>query len=484
MPNKKSFILICASLLMAFASVAETTLIQGNAFYYRGKKIEVHEYKDLFTFKSEPIGMGDIPADGSFRFEINIDNPGLYLIKIGKVNAHLFVIPGDEYTVVIPEPLEMDRFSPAKDVFVLPEIFEATHKLNYYITEVEKDINQFLIENTHKLNSRAGTKMADSLITVLVNDYGNVEMGYFKEYMHWRLAEFEINTGHSKRSVFAKYFQEEQAAYDQLGFANAFRLLYPNYMSPHSVHKWGDSLSAALTEMRFSKSLSLLATDPYLQRQDFRELLFVTEMYELGSRRIYEQSIVLAMLDSIEMRTQEPAIRQIAQDARALLVRLAPGTPAPDFTFADVIGNQYRISEYQGRHIYIQFFQKLTPETLRQMSLMKVLKEGYGTDIAMFSLSTEESLRELRNISEKHDFDWFFGKIALPDQVINAYDLRAMPAYFLLDENLNLLRSPAPPPGPRIEQVFARLWASKHPNKNMPFKLQPPEVPEESAEAP
>ena len=105
---------------------------------------------------------------------------------------------------------------------------------------------------------------------------------------------------------------------------------------------------------------------------------------------------------------------------------------------------------------------------------MKVLREGYGADIAMFSFSTNESLKRLREIPKKHDFDWFFGKIGSPDKVKEDYDLRAMPQYFFIDEELKIVQHPTPPPGSSIERKFAKIWNEKHPNKAVPFKLQPP----------
>ena len=166
------------------------------------------------------------------------------------------------------------------------------------------------------------------------------------------------------------------------------------------------------------------------------------------------------------------------------MLKLAPGTRAPNFVFADVVGNLYRISEYEGYYIYIQFFDEFNSESLRQMSLMKVLREGYGADIAMFSFSTSESLKRLREIPGKHDFDWFFGKVGSPDQVMEDYELRALPEYFFLDEELKIIKSPTPPPGAKIEKQFAKIWNQKHPNKSVPFKLQPPPIHEDDVPPP
>lgn len=474
--------LLSIAILVFVCHTAEATetLIQGNAFTYRGKEIEIHRYLDLFTFQSEAIVSQDISDDGSFKFTIDVKNTGIFLVKIGKIHAHLFVVPGDQYTLVIPEPSEEDRFNPAKDIFIQPEIFESTERLNYQITKLEHIINSFFIDNTtdsYRLRSGGGIKsLADSLIPDLKQQFADVELPYFQEHMHYRLAEFELNTRHSRSSVYAKYFKDNKPAFDHLSFANAFKIFYNDYMSPRSTLRFSDSVESSINKADLSQLQSYLSSDPFLSQPEFLELLIVTELYELGREKIYPSTIIISLLDQVLESTTSSEISTLVADSKEILLRLAPGTRAPDFVFADVVGNLYRISEYEGSHIYIQFFDEFDSETMHQMSLMKVLREGYGSDIAMFSFSTSESLKRLRDIPSKHDFDWFFGKVGTPDKVVNDYELRAMPEYFFLDDNLNFICSPTPPPGGRIERMFAKVWNEKHPNKMMPFKLQPPTV--------
>lgn len=465
-------------LVLAFTVTARPTLIQGNAFYYRGHTIEIHKYLDLFTFKSVSITSMEIPNDGSFKFTIDVPKTGLYLVHIGKINAHLFVEPGNEYTLVIPEPDEMDKFNPAKDVFIQPEIFESKDRLNYHITELEKKLNRFVIEHTDQIIGNNIKAPADSMIALTTETFKKVDSEFFRTYFHFRMAEFELVTGHSRSSVYSKYFENHAPAYDQLSFANAFLLLYNDYMYPKSPHKFSDSLEVTMNTLQFTAAMRLLSTDPFLKRQDYLQLLLAEELYHLGRERKYPSTTVLHMLDSLAGVTTIPEVRTIVTNAREILNRLAPGTKAPQFEFSDIVGNLNRISDFEGKYIYIQFFDKFTPETLRQMSLMKVLKEGYGADIAMFSISTGESVKRLREISESYNFDWLFGLSSSPDELREDYDLRALPAYFFLDEHLLFVKSPAPPPGEKIERIFAQIWNSQHPNKSLLFKLQPPEVSE------
>ncbi|MCO4805140.1 MAG: hypothetical protein KC456_00980 [Flavobacteriales bacterium] len=474
--------------LFSLQIFAGETLIQGNAFYHKGKDIELHKYLDLFTFQSEVVTSQEIIEDGNFRFQIDLNETGLYLLKIGKVHAHIFLSPDDQYTVVMPEPIEADRYNPAKDVFIQPEIFEANSKLNYLVTKLEQRINRFFISNTsqsYNLRSAGNIRaIADVFLDSLHSEFDKVDHPYFKSFFHYRLAEFELNTRHSNKVVYDKYFQAGEVSFSQLSFANSFKTFYNDYMTPKSVHRFSDSLESCISRNDYEGALRYLSTDQFLQRPELLELAFVSGLFELGREGVYPIYTIIALLDSAHSKSEFENIKTLATNSKDILLKLAPGTRAPNFVFADVVGNLYRISEYEGYYIYIQFFDEFNSESLRQMSLMKVLREGYGADIAMFSFSTSESLKRLREIPGKHDFDWFFGKVGSPDQVMEDYELRALPEYFFLDEELKIIKSPTPPPGAKIEKQFANIWNQKHPNKSVPFKLQPPPIHEDDVPPP
>jgi len=470
--------------LLLNARAAETT-IQGNAFYYRGKTIELHQYLDLFTFKSAVLEKMEIQADGSFKFEIDPDKTGLYLVKIGRVNAHLFIEPGNQYTLVFDEPEGGESYNLAKDIFVMPDIFESEGKLNRHITEIEKTINQFLIDNSKYYGRGVNQKIipkADSLVVLLNELYADSKSDYLKTHLHFRLATLELQTNHGKQKVYDRYFKNHEPAYEHISFSNAFGLFfeeYLTYLNPTSEYRFQAIADSAIANNNYDLLYSCMSVDPFLQKRSFRELLIATELYELGAEQKSNVKGILALLDSLIMNAQDDACRLVAANAEQLLTRFSPGALTSDFEFADALGNTYRISEFKGRYVYIQFFKNFTAETLKEMSLMKILKEGYGTDIAMFSISTKEPPARLKSFTEKYDFNWIFGTAQSPESLLMNYDLRALPAYFYLDKDLKFIKVPSPPPGSRIEVLFAKTWNEAHPNKPLLFKLQPPEVTEE-----
>ncbi len=396
------------------------TVIQGNAFTYRGQVVEFHEYLDLYTFESAVLSRTVVAEDGSFKFELNLRKKGLYLLTIGEVNAHLFVLPDQTYTLVVPEPLEDDQISPAKDVFVHPDIFEGDSKLNYQITELEKTINRFFIDNTGDFLGKGIRKKSDSLLTFLDEEFDGIDSEMFQEYFHFKKAEFELMTAHGFQNVFDKYFRGREILYHQLSYANSFKLVfdeYFNYTAPKSEERFSKEVKEALSKGSYSRLYGAFDRDPLLQNKAVRELLLISQLYEIGKERKYDLDMIISLLDSVIMSAEHSIAKLIAANAQSQLMFMSTGSIAANFEFSDVIGNTYRIHEYKGRYVYLQIIEDFTPETLRQMSLMKVLKEGYGAEIAMFSISVSEPLGSLQQISKRYDFDWMIGKAMSPEKL-------------------------------------------------------------------
>mgnify|MGYP000871662766 CR=1 FL=1 len=481
----KITLLVLSFFFVSFVGFSEQTTIQGNAFYYRGKTIEIRQYLDLFTFKSSVLEKMEIQSDGSFKFQFNVEKTGLFLVKIGRINAHLFIEPGNQYTLVYDKPEGEESYNLAKDIFIMPDIFESDGKLNKHITDIEKSINQFLIDNSRYYGRGVSQKIipkADSLVILLNELYSDTKSEYLKTHLHFRLATLELQTNHGKQKVYDKYFKNYSPAYNHISFSTAFGFFFEEYLTflnPSSAYRFQSIADSAIANTNYDLIYSCMEVDPFLEKRTFRELLIATELYELGAEQKANLNDIISLLDSLIMNAQDDACRLIAANAEQLLTRFSPGALASDFEFADAQGNTYRMSEFKGRYVYIQFFDNFTAETLKEMSLMKILKEGYGTDIAMFSISTKENPARLKSFTKKYDFNWVFGTAQTPGSLLTNYDLRALPAYFYLDKDLKFIKVPSPPPGSRIEVLFAKTWNEEHPNKPLLFKLQPPEVTEE-----
>lgn len=468
---------ILALLVLLFSlqhAFGQKNLVQGNGLEYRNKTLQVLRYSDLFTFTTEEVATCQIGENGNFSVEFSVEEDELMLLKIGRVNAHLFVQPSVKYTIVLPEPPIEDRYNLGIDPFILPEIFETGGDLNLWISALERDFNAFTMASSLAIiESGNAAKQEHDKIR---ERYAEIDNEFFQDYFKFRSIQFLAVNGKARSKSLMKTFQEAGINYDQLSFFNAMSILFSDYLSGYSAHEFSDSARYSISNGSYEMLDHTLRKVPELENNQLRELVIITQLFELAKEREYQPMVILGMLEEIHKQTQFREHRTILSNAISRLKYLSVGTKAPNFDFNSVEGDGLDLARYRKRIVYIQFFDQLTPETLRQMSLMKVLKQGYGEDIAMFSLSIGMNASELKNLSTEYNFKWFFGAVSNPEAVRRLYELRSYPTYFLIDENGKFVSSPAPEPGARIERIFAKLYEEKYPGRNKPFKLQPPIV--------
>lgn len=475
------FGIILSILFFAELACAKQTLIQGNGIEYRNKTLKVHQYVDLFTFTTKEIAETQIGDQGNFKFEIDVAESRLLLITIEEINAHLFVEPGVKYTLLLPQPPMESTYGLGIDPFIQPEVFETGGELNMHITSLEKDLNAFAMASSMAVPNTGRTK-AESFAEEIKLKYKKVTIPYFEEYLKYRMFAFLAANGSAKRNRFKEEFIQLEPSYDQLSYAQALNLVFTNFLSPYSAKAHSDSARLAITSGSYILLDKVIAEKSILKPQRIRELVLITQLHELCEEGVYNEKLIVELLMEAKSQTPFEEHKTLIDNILQKIIYLSPKTQAPNFSFQSVQSQHVELEDYNSNVVYIQFFEKLNPETLRQMSLMKVLKEGYGEDIAMFSLSLTMSPGELKNLSREYDFNWFFGSVENPQMVKRAYELRSYPTYFLIDEDGLLIQSPADVPGARIERKFAEIYENKHPGVNKPFKLQPPEVTDDSVD--
>jgi peroxiredoxin len=113
-------------------------------------------------------------------------------------------------------------------------------------------------------------------------------------------------------------------------------------------------------------------------------------------------------------------------------------SPAPDFLLTDVNGTTFRLSDYRGRVVVLEFMQTTCGYCKEQEPRMRELRSRFPGDVVMVMISTnpgdtEEILRQYRDQN-------LVGWIAIRDTsgVINAYNVQGTPTIFIIDKNGNI----------------------------------------------
>lgn len=114
---------------------------------------------------------------------------------------------------------------------------------------------------------------------------------------------------------------------------------------------------------------------------------------------------------------------------------LQPGRPAPDFTLTDVGGQEVSLSQFRGKVVLLDFWASWCGPCIANLPHIRELKKK-AADLPMvfLNLSLDSSESAWRKAIEEHGIEGVHVRSGIwGSGTTNAYNVRAIPAYFLVD---------------------------------------------------
>lgn len=124
---------------------------------------------------------------------------------------------------------------------------------------------------------------------------------------------------------------------------------------------------------------------------------------------------------------------------------------AHDFGLQDIYGRGFRLSDYKGKVIILNFFATWCPPCREEMPFFNEIAEEYKDDVKVIAINVGgESLSRVKNFAERLNLGF---TIAIDDTAVsNLYGpITAIPVTYIIDRDLNIARKFI---GSRRKEVF------------------------------
>ncbi len=141
--------------------------------------------------------------------------------------------------------------------------------------------------------------------------------------------------------------------------------------------------------------------------------------------------------------------------------KLAPGAPAIDFTVTDADGKKIKLSELEGKVVYIDFWASWCGPCLAQFPHTKKIKEHFaGKDVVFVYVSIDEDEKAWKAAKKKHGLTGLHTRISggWKAKLADEYGVLGVPSYFLVDKNGNFAVEITPRPS-NTEQLIETIEA-------------------------
>lgn len=447
---------LVAILLLVTGFVNAQVSIKGTAPDYLGKSVSLFIYDDYITYNEKEIAQAKIDAKGNFSLKADVPETQYAFLRIENEIADFFIEKNGSYEVKFPAPTktngDVNEF--VERNFHTLEITDNTwYSLNPSIAAFNNLYDDFLEKNVY-LITRQSTQDRKKLVDNIKafrqdvdTKFSAVHSEFFKTYVDYAFANIRQITMLPEASLYEQYFKDKHIHYRNLEYMSFFHNFYEKKVELLAISNEGHKLVNAInggTSLGFIDEI--LTKNDLLQDINIRRLALIKACQSFYRDDEFKKHKVASLLDKIIEENLHAEITLAAQNMKRNLVKLTPGSPAPEIELRNSANIPMKLSDLKGKYIYLEFTDATCQACNIETMLVQQLKKEFGKKVAFVTVLINDDFEVARKYIQANGYDWTFLISGKHSKVLKDYNVKSMPTYYLIDKNFNLLLSPAQNP--------------------------------------
>jgi len=490
MRTKINFFFLVCSFLSALPGQSATVTVKIETELKKQNHLFIMREADPISRKREILAKYDMNDGSNAAIIFELDETSLIYIRLGWVEYPFFAEPGSTYDLFLPEPGKEVPRSFSKPAKVSP-IFKTikTDELNYLIAAVnrrydaffEEHYMEFAFENLRgndawkrnegerlkKLNwvtenpevKPAATVRTDSLLhqfgLTLISDFeGFGNNFFFDTYLRFTVADLDRMRKKSHDYIFNNYFKGRPVSLRNPAYFQMFEWFNSDFVFRWCERAMAEPFVQAFDRGSFQTLDSLFAQTNWYGEKSFRHasllLAFERDLLIKDAQR-------MAFVSRAEVECDAP-YGLMASRIKGRLLRGKRGQKASGFTLVNPKGELKELSDFAGKHLYVNFYASWCTTCRAEMNQISKLRKTYGKYVEFLSISMDENFEDFKEfVVKRREFaqPFLFGSHN-PD-FIEDWGVYSLPRYVLLDRDGNFLRFDAQSPTGGIERELEKI---------------------------
>jgi len=457
--------LISILLIFSLQIFSQNVIIKGHTPEYAGMELTFLSFVDQVTYTRDTLAVVKVSEKGDFNAEFSVAQTQYVFLLLGVYEGYFFVEPNNQYEIELPERQDKTQAD------LLNPYFEPT-PYHLGIVGVEKDDLNFAIAWFDDAYQKATTTYAyalyqsdsdaviDTLTAQLQRQFTHYQQPYFQQYLRYKLALLRHNAYKEKsKSISNNYFLNKPIEYHNIAYMELFHQVYDDYFEYFGRTTKGQAIYPAINRYGSYEALdTTLLHNQVLSNDTLRELVMLKCLYDEFYDDAFSRRGMLAILDTLEQKTDLAEHKTIARRVRARVTRLLPGYRPPDFALYNRDSVLVHLADLEGRYVYLGFCTSLSYACIQEFEMLRSLHQQFKDYFDIVIVCADKNLATMRNFVNKKGYDWTFLHYGNQSDVLQKYDVRAFPTYYFIDDQGRLLMSPAPTPAENLEmKVFEIL---------------------------
>ncbi len=437
---------------------------------YKTDELEVFEIEDYITNTEKKIKTVSVDTAGLFSFDIPTDEIKKIVLRDKKRYSWLYVQPKARYFIQLPlRDSTSSNF--LRDNEVEMEFFYLdSNDINYKILGFESWMDSeiadmYLLREAQPSEFLKLVKRFKKDVSLTYQEDTSI---YFLNYVKYSMG---LNVDHIKylgspsiNDKFFFYLDSLPVLYHHDKYMEYVNLFFNRYYYNLSSEN-RKAIYDAVIRSDAETFLNVLGRDLYLKNRELRELVAFKILSEGLITQEFPKSNVASIIENLEQIVVNDDLRLIARNLRLKNNELKTGSKINDFKLNESIS----FSLYEGKHVYMHFFDPKNQKCLSEISILKKLNEKYGNQIQFVTIY--QSKKEGFSQIEQRNLDaiiWDKFGLDASNPIWKDLKVNTFPYYLLFDPNLILIASPAlaPSPNGKYETIEKTMYDIKREIEN------------------
>ena len=424
-------ILIAFLLLLPLWALSDNTVIVTGRVNRPEALVRLMIYDDLLNMHETLIAETTADTLGFFILEGEVKQTFPAIIYVGLEGVDFLLTPGATYDVQIVIP-DIDR-SVSYFERKLPDlkVKKATDKGIYRQLVVSEEIIKGDLEYFYnELFLRRQNRYLDSIRADIDREL-NVTDEYVIQNNTYKIASLQmaLNADGGKK-VIQEYYDGKPVLYRCQAYMDLFKDLFKYYE----------------------------LTDEFARRNP--ELSDLVNIYQL--RGLYygdyqSRSWVKKQLKSIGQKNKSLEIKTLVANTLDHFDRFAMGADAPDFQLQSLESSTVKLSDYKNTMVLLQFVDGTSSTIEHQFDVLSDLHQQWQDSVQLITVSTKDQFESHVRRFEEHHYDWPLLNLGNEILLLERYEVRTFPEYFLILPGTKIGLAPAPNPDRSLRENVTKL---------------------------
>jgi peroxiredoxin len=455
--------------ILFFISVCTTnclaSVIRGTDSTYAGQTIEFFIQASPVTGEDSLVARTTVDSNGSFSVEINLEETYLVFSYPGIYKIFVYVEPNSEYNVLLPQykqKTDSDRLNP---FFQPVEVHLATiqfseNDLNVLIRMFNDAYLPYYNKHVNKVFTDKDFEALDKDIAQMDKPFEKLKNAFFNDYRTYKYGMLRMLAyQHKTKAISDQYFKGKPFIYNNPAYTELFNMVYEKYFSYFSRADENKTLAKALSvDKTYRAVFNALKNDEVLQPDELLNMVMLKCLHDEFYRDTYSRNALLEVLDSFIKTDSNKKQVEFALGIRKKVTRLLAGYVPPSFQLYDIDSNITGLEKFSGKYVYLNFCACFSYSCLNEFAMLQRLYEKHSGYLEIVTVIIDEDVEAMKDFVNRSGYSWTFLHFDREPKILQEYDIRAFPTYFLIDNYGKLVMSPAPSPAEEFEgRLFKEL---------------------------